>query len=139
MRPLLLHPVALVAIVVLIVNDHVLKRLWPTFITGISDFAGMTFFPLLLLAGWARLRPRRGAKQELRRVAWCCLATGIVFTAIQLCPIAAELYAWGLGALQWPVYERLAPVAHTADPTDLIALPMLGVGPWLLIKQRREP
>jgi hypothetical protein len=49
----LLHPYPLVAILVLIVNDHWLKGLWPGPVTGkLSDMAGLAFFPLVPLGCW---------------------------------------------------------------------------------------
>ena len=41
-----MHPVALAAIAVLVVNDHVLKSAYPGWLTGkLSDIAGLVFFP----------------------------------------------------------------------------------------------
>ena len=46
---LLLHPIAVLAVAVLVINDHVLKGLAPGLLTGkLSDLAGLLFFPLLL-------------------------------------------------------------------------------------------
>lgn len=59
----LAHPISLVSLVVLVVNDHVLKAALGTWWTGkLSDAAGMVFFPALLAvvigAALARLSPR---------------------------------------------------------------------------------
>ena len=40
-------PIAIFAIALLVVNDHVLKLACPGLVTGkLSDFAGLMFFPL---------------------------------------------------------------------------------------------
>src|SRR3990170_5839611 len=45
------HPLTLACIGLLLVNDHFLKRLYPSTLTGkLSDFAGLFFFPFLLTA-----------------------------------------------------------------------------------------
>ncbi|MBD3401932.1 hypothetical protein GF420_03475 [candidate division GN15 bacterium] len=46
---LLLHPVFLVALTLLILNDHLLKALWPSILTGkLSDFAGLFVFTVCI-------------------------------------------------------------------------------------------
>lgn len=103
----LLHPLPLSAVAVLVVNDHVLKHAtWaPGALTGkLSDFAGLFFFPVLLV----ELARRLGLRA--RPVA-CAFATAVVFAAIKIEPRANALAAALLGAC--------AP-----DPTDLLALPM---------------
>ncbi len=47
------HPATWLSIALLLVNDHVLKVLYPSWITGkLSDFAGLFFFPFLLALAW---------------------------------------------------------------------------------------
>lgn len=137
----LISPLPLLAIALLVVNDHVLKARVPGTVTGkLSDLAGMVFFPLLLaaLAEHAGLR-RRGT------VAVAALATGAVFAAIKLWAPAGDLYRVGLAALQWPFRALAAAVtdtalpalgrAHlTADPTDVAVLPALII-PVLLARR----
>jgi len=137
----LLAPVALLAITVLIVNDHVLKGAMPGLVTGkLSDLAGMIFFPLLLVAAIEQLRLRC----THRTVTLAALATGVVFAAIKLSPLAGAWYRSGLGLLQWPfralaavlagdATPALSRVQLTADPSDLIVLPALLV-PVLLAR-----
>lgn len=129
-RELLLHPIALLAIVVLVANDHWLKAAYPSWLTGkLSDAAGLTFFPLLLLALAGHRAPR-----SWRTVAAAALATALVFALVKSFPPATALFRTTLGVLQWP-FLALAdalrgarvhgPVAVEAvtDPTDLLALP----------------
>jgi hypothetical protein len=105
-------------------NDHWLKGagLLPGWFTGkLSDVAGLYFAPLLLaelsLLAW----PASGPRAVLRRVVGAALAVGGGFTAIKTWPAADALYEAGLSAL-WR-----NPVRNTMDPTDLLALLMLGL------------
>jgi len=46
------HPLSLISIAVLLLNDHVLKVVSPSWLTGkLSDFAGLFFFPFITAAG----------------------------------------------------------------------------------------
>ncbi|MEO7094830.1 MAG: hypothetical protein ABI175_16345 [Polyangiales bacterium] len=103
----LLHPVALAALAVLIVNDRFLKAAWPSWWTGkLSDVAGMMFFPLLLAAVVGR-RHRRA----------CIVVTMIAFALVKLWPPATALCEHVLGLFNG------GDVAIVRDPTDLVALP----------------
>jgi len=96
--PLLLHPVPLGAIVLLVVNDHVLKARGPGFVTGkLSDVAGLVFFPLFLDA-----LPGLRDADPTRRLRGCVAVTVVVFTAVKTWAPATTLYEVGLGLLQWP-------------------------------------
>ncbi len=130
-----LHPVPLLAVIVLMVNDHWLKGagVVPAQITGkLSDFAGLLFFPLLVtslsdvaaqaLSGL--LRTRWNFTLTRAKLVVACAATGALFTAIKLSARAADAVAGMLSAIS---FES----AIVADPTDLVALPMLGVAYWL--------
>jgi hypothetical protein len=131
----LAHPIAIFAMALLVVNDHVLKAAYPGLVTGkLSDFAGLMFFPLLLAAASEQVGIRRGMTAVVAAV----IATGIVFASIKLSPAAGELYRVGLGVLQWPFRavfalvadDRMPGVAHVqlvADRTDLVALVALAV------------
>jgi len=101
---ILCAPAPLAAVAVLLLNDHVLKGsgVLPGWLTGkISDFAGLFFFPLLVVAC---------SKGDLRKVAlWASAVTALVFAALKLSPTLAAL----------------VPGKVVADPTDLVALPMV--------------
>jgi hypothetical protein len=69
-------------------------------------------------------------------------ATGIAFSLVKLWPPASEAYRWLWGLAQWPLAAllRLARgadlpglfgVALVRDPTDLLALPALGIAAWI--------
>jgi len=120
------HPLPLVALVLLGLNDHLFKGsgLLPARVTGkLSDVCGLCFFPLLLTAGsdclvWLLARRRDFSLRRWKLVA-AVLATGAVFTALKLSPAAARALDGVLGG-------------HTvADPTDLWALISLGAAYWV--------
>lgn len=129
----LLHPVPILAIAVLVLNDHWWKHAFPGFVTGkLSDVAGMVFFPLMLQA-LIEVADRREPFRPSRRVLLgCAVATGLVFSAINLHPVAARVYEVGLGVIQWPFRMLLAlgwvpraEVSHTLDPWDVLAAPFV--------------
>lgn len=133
----LLHPVVLMAIGILLVNDHVLKSAWPGAVTGkLSDIAGLVFFPLLLQAVWELAAAAVGRRHLASRMVLliAVVVTAVVFSAVQLVPLAAQAYSVGLGVAQWAIgsvpiatlgggFGHPVPVAVTPDATDLLALP----------------
>lgn len=127
------------AVVVLFVNDHLLKHAFPGLVTGkLSDVAGMIFFPVLLAALCWPLAPaalRTDAAQD-RLLALACVATAVVFTLTKTTALGNEAYRVGWGALQWPVralaalahgqrLPRLARVVLVRDPSDVLAVPFV--------------
>jgi hypothetical protein len=140
----LLHPVALGAIALLLLNDHVLKAAFPGLVTGkLSDFAGLTFFPVMLISGWeiavSTIR-RRPSFASHRLIAVTVFATAGAFAAIKLTPLANSLAGSLLGGAQAAV--ALNPNAGSAwfalDPTDLMALPAVLVGYWIASGRSRQ-
>ncbi|WP_214319352.1 hypothetical protein [Nonomuraea sediminis] len=110
----LCHPATLVAVIVLLLNDHLLKQAWPGFVTGkLSDVAGLVVAPALL----ALLFARRADLVAL-------LVTGVLFTLVKTTQTGAEVasHLWTLVA---------GPSRVLADPTDLLALPVLGLSWWI--------
>jgi hypothetical protein len=134
----LLHPAPLLAIAVLLVNDHLLEPQWAHPLTGhLSDVAGLLFFPLLLIS-IAELMLRiggvyRGPSNALLVAATA--ATAVVFTLTQTTALGGDAYRFGLGALQDPLAVvalaaghgsiGIEPVSLTQDLNDLYALPVL--------------
>ena len=142
----LLQPVALGAVAVLIVNDHVLKSAWPGAVTGkLSDVAGLIVAPLAIQAGWELITwvRSRWVGPSKRVLAVAIALVGVGFVAIQVWEPAVTAYRWGLGVLQWPfqalaavvlrgdTLPPIAAVSATPDAGDLIALPALGVAWWV--------
>ena len=115
-RPIraLTHPMWLVALVMLVVNDHVLKHSEVAgLMTGkLSDVAGLIVAPVLL-AALLGVTTRRG-------LALAGVATGIVFAAINLSPSLAA--SWDAAV------SVFVPFHTTVDPTDLAALLAIPLG-----------
>ncbi len=119
------HPAVWASVLLLLVNDHVLKGAFPSFWTGkLSDFAGLFFAPFLfipllaLLLSPLHLPPARAADLGYGLV-------GAVFAAIKLSPtLNAYAAAWTSAVL-----GRSA--AFALDPTDGIALLALVPSRWL--------
>ncbi|MDX3655798.1 hypothetical protein PV646_00645 [Streptomyces sp. ID05-26A] len=112
------HPLTICATVVLLLNDHVFKQAWPGFVTGkLSDVAGLVVAPPvlgLLLSLFLAGRIAAGAS---------VLLTGAGFAVVKLTPPGAEV-----ASAAWSVVN--GPSGVLADPTDLVALPALGLAWW---------
>ncbi len=118
----LAHPVSIGALVLLVVNDHVLKTVWPGFVTGkLSDLAGMVMFPPLLATALALVAPRLPSRGLALGTV---IATGTVFTTIK-----SSGYAVSLAERTWSVLSG-QPVTIAADPTDLLAVPFVALAFW---------
>lgn len=125
-RSALLAPSFWIALVVLVLNDHVLKGsgLLPALLTGkLSDFAGLIVAPVVAaelvspLAGFL-LGPRKTTRAWLRGLSAGSVV--VAFIALQLSPAFAHLVeraaaCVGVGVAIW------------SDPDDLMALLVL---PW---------
>jgi len=143
----LLHPIMLASLLVLALNDHVLKRVCPGVLTGkLSDFAVVVVLPLTLQGVveltaehcWRRPLSERASNRWL--VA-CLTLSLLVFALPELWKPAEDVYRYGLAALQRPFRAAWAyfcgrplrafrPVRATADVTDLLAMPMA----WLALR-----
>jgi hypothetical protein len=128
-----LHPVTLLAVAVLVVNDWVLKpRLGPGVLTGkLSDLAGLVFAPVALSAAIglvlhlaAGLDARVDPSLSRRRLVLCTAVTGAVFAAVKLDPGAARILAELVSLLG-------RPAAIYLDRTDLLCLPGLAIALWI--------
>ena len=106
------------ALVVLVLNDHVLKTAYPGWITGkLSDVAGLVVAPLLLgvlLTAWRVPRPML--------VAIAVVGLGFTLTKATAAGAATASDLWSLTGV---------PTLIRADVTDLLALPAL-YGAWLV-------
>ncbi|NVB79577.1 MAG: hypothetical protein HOV81_14365 [Kofleriaceae bacterium] len=127
-----MHPVTLVAVVLLVVNDWILKSRFHGAVTGkLSDIAGLAFAPVVLtasiglvLAGAARLGAKVDPSLTRRRLIGCIVATGAVFAAVKLSADAAAVLVRVLSALGRPAEIAL-------DRTDLLTLPALAIAYWI--------
>ena len=128
----LLHPGALIAIGLLILNDHWLKDVYPGIITGkLSDFAGLAFFPLVLHGFWMLVIGR----DYRRALSIACVLTAAAFAAVKTVPACHTAYEVGLGWLQFPFRALLgatepAKTRLEMDATDLVALPAVSLAWW---------
>jgi hypothetical protein len=111
------------ALVVLVLNDHLLKQAWPGFVTGkLSDVAGLVVAPLLLAVPLSVVRVARPAPVAI-------MATGIGFTLTKTSAAGAAITSdlWSLTGIATHI---------RADVTDLSALPALYAA-WLVHRQAR--
>jgi hypothetical protein len=122
---LLLHPLPLAAIALTAVNDHLLKGagVLPGWLTGkLSDFAGLFFFPIAVVAAWRAVTRGRWPRVDAAMPAIAAAITGAFMALFKLSP--------------W-VCARL-PVSIVADPSDLLALPMLPLACWWIAARQRQ-
>lgn len=133
----LLHPVALSAVAVLVINDHFAKAHWPGLVTGkLSDVAGLIFFPLALQAAWELAHAALGLawRPSVRVLLGSVLLTAVVFALVKTWGPANDCYRVLFGVARWPLDAALAllrgaptphlsPVVLVADASDLLALP----------------
>jgi hypothetical protein len=139
----LLHPVAVAALGLLLVNDHVLKATIPSWWTGkLSDLAALVVLALVVQA----IAEMLGAGIGRRTLATALVMSGSILGAIKLVPPAGDFYEWGMGAAQLvpnavaallggSTMPTLVPVALTRDATDIAAIPILGAV-WLVFRDR---
>ncbi len=127
------HPLTLTSIVSLLFNDHVLKAVMPSPLTGkLSDFAGLFFFPFLLTVLLSL--PLDRLRVPARRTAVLAFGLTLIwFTLVKTWPWANTLTATALSIL------LSLPVQIVRDPTDLIALVVLWPAWRLWIHLERAP
>jgi hypothetical protein len=128
----LLDPAALAAVLLLVVNDWLLKGRAPPALTGkLSDLAGLVCAPLIATAAldtmlWLAARLGAPVDFSLRRwkLAAAAATVGLAFIAVKLSPDAARAVEQAAAAvgLGW----RIAP-----DPGDLVVFPALALAVWL--------
>ncbi|BCY14948.1 hypothetical protein [Actinoplanes sp. L3-i22] len=123
------HPSTVAALLLLIVNDHLLKAAFPGWVTGkLSDLAGLVLAPPLLAALAVLVVPRLPARPAGHAA---ILTVAAAF---------ATTKAWAYGAeLATAAWSLITPSLVRADPTDLLALPALAVCAWSLRRAGRAP
>jgi hypothetical protein len=121
----LAHPATIAAIIVLAVNDHLLKPAYGTWWTGkLSDAAGLVFAPALLAVAISLCAPRI----RMRALIPASIATvGIGFAVVKTTAAgaAAASAAWTAIA---------GPSVVLRDPTDLLATPALAFA-WAIARR----
>ena len=122
------HPATWLSIALLLVNDHILKVVCPSWITGkLSDFAGLFFFPFILAAGLSFLLSKYNVPSvKVGQIAFGFV--GIWFILLKTIPsmniLTTDLSSLLLGS----------PTKFVMDPTDLIAL-LAMVPAWMIWRQ----
>ncbi|MDT0213788.1 hypothetical protein Q9R29_07790 [Rothia sp. ARF10] len=117
-------PATLLALVVLVLNDRVLKEAWPGLVTGkLSDVAGLVVAPPLLALALTVARVPHAR-------AWAVGSTGVLFAVAKATLVGSEVasQAWSLAL----------PSLVRQDLTDLVALPALGLAWWAGGRAGRE-
>jgi hypothetical protein len=125
----LTHPVTCVALVLLIVNDHVLKAMWGTWWTGkLSDAAWLVVGPPLLatimVGAGSFVGARRPSARSCTRVS--LVVVGALFVVVKSTAVGAALASAALTALA-------GPSVVLGDPTDLLMLPALALA-WVVAR-----
>jgi hypothetical protein len=137
---MLVDPFFWFALLLLALNDHVLKAAAPGVITGkLSDIAGLALAPVLAVSlGELFGVSATDQQSRTRQLALWAAAAALVFSAIELWEPAARAYTQLLGAVQslprvlvaWFADGRVvwAVARHVADPADLLTLPFCAAG-----------
>lgn len=158
---LLLNPVALSALLILVVNDHIAKQRLDNAVTGkLSDFAGLVLFPLVVVTvaeatRWVFVRSHWPL--TTRWLSAAVAGTGLAFALTKTWAPMGSIYRLLYSTAQWPlrtIADAVAPGASSSsssiqlvrDPTDLVALVALVIA-WLAgrrvmkraISPRRRP
>ena len=132
----LTHPLAIGSVLLLLLNDHVLKHAHPSWWTGkLSDVAGLVFFPLLLEAivelALAATHRYKHPSRMLNIVT--IVITAIGFSWVKTTASGHAAYALVGGVARWP-FEAISawisgssapPLARARgviDASDLLAL-----------------
>lgn len=122
----LAHPLSLLMIMVLIVNDHIFKHTIPSWWTGkLSDVAGLAFAPLLIAVFLALIIP---SKIPYRKsiVFWSAFYfVSVIFTLLKISPSFNQIFREGLHILTSNQHSIVL------DPTDLLTLPAIFIAYWL--------
>lgn len=123
------HPLSVGALLLLFLNDHLLRLLWPSWWTGkLGDFAWLFFFPFIVAACLALIFPRRLPQQHH----WVGgLAFGLVGGIFVLAKTSPDFNrAW---VSTWESIFGFG-IRVQRDPTDLLALLSLLLAAWLWVK-----
>ncbi|SCF36637.1 hypothetical protein GA0074695_6147 [Micromonospora viridifaciens] len=124
------HPVTVFALVVLVLNDHVLKAAQPGWLTGkLSDVAGLVLAPPLVAVLAALIVPRLPAR--------AAAGLGLGLVGVGFTVVKTSGYAAAAASAAWSVVS--GPSLVRADRTDLLALPALAVAGWCWGRARRDP
>ena len=125
------HPLSLLSILILLLNDHVFKVISPSWLTGkLSDFAGLFFFPFIVASGLSLLLTKFNFKsQNIGQLAFGFVI--IWFILLKTFPfinsLTSQFCSFFLGRLTYFVL----------DWTDIIGLISI-IPAWRLWNQYRQ-
>jgi hypothetical protein len=122
------HPISVLAILLLLFNDHYLRWHYPSWLTGkLGDFSWLVFAPFIAAMLFSWLSPQRSRLIGLLLIAFI----GIWFASFKTIPFVMDLTKTVLEALvDWRGSLGM-------DATDLLTLPALGIS-WYIWKNARE-
>jgi hypothetical protein len=129
------HPASVAAVLLVLLNDHLLRRLWPSWLTGkIGDFAWLVFAPFALATLLVWVTPPSIARHQRRLGALAVALVGLEFALAKTIPFFHSLT---LQVIEW--MTAWPSILHR-DPTDLAALPALLISwqVWKTSKQRAQ-
>lgn len=138
----LLSAWTLLSVIVLLLNDHVLKWTLGNTVTGkLSDVAGVFLLPLLILGGTEALRKHFGVRWEsgTAEILGTVAFVGIGFAAVKTVAPVGDAYEYMVGLLRKFATlssDPVAPIIVYRDATDLLVLPVL-IGTYLLAAKYR--
>jgi len=119
------HPATWLSIALLLINDHVLKTVSPSWLTGkLSDFTGIFFFPFLVAAVLSVLLPKfHLTTRGVGEIAFGCVAIWFVLlkTVQPINLLTAQIASFFVGF----------PTRFSLDPTDLLSLSAM-VPAWII-------
>lgn len=119
------RPACVVAVVVLLLNDHVLKAAYGAWWTGkLSDVAGLVFAPALVAVAVGAVATHL-SPERVRQVSVGLVA--LVFTLV-------KVTVWGADAASAAWTVAAGPSVILRDATDLVALPALALSWWCALE-----
>ena len=129
----LAHPVTIAAVVLMLVNDHVLKHTVPSWWTGkLSDLAWMVFSPLLATLVLALLFPTQSPQRQRQIAAVASVSAVVAYALFNLSDPAHTFFVSILEVItRWDL-------SMPRDPTDIISLPAAFIG-WRVLWRPAVP
>jgi hypothetical protein len=113
------HPITILSIIILIINDHVLKTYYSSWLTGkLSDFAGLFFFPFLLTIVLSLIFWK--SKVTLHQIGYS--AFGLIFISFVLLKTVPFANIFVEKTISSILNHQ---VRFVLDPTDLLGFLML--------------
>jgi len=125
------HPISLLSIALLLLNDHVFKVISPSWLTGkSSDFAGLFFFPFIVAAGLSLLLAKSNFEaRDTGKLAFGFVA--IWFVLLKTFPVVNSITS------QLSSFVVGFPTQFILDWTDIVGLTAM-IPAWKLWNQSQQ-